>query len=156
MMPDARYTSNTAVSIHGRVSDVSPARSSRSWAGLPSGQPAIVVFARANAALLERAGPIIMVAVESAGADPAMRRFADQGAAATHDIAAAFTGHLGTIHPLADPKTATATVLAIASPHVHHILRTDAGLDASDYRVWLTDALTATLLDIRPSDTPEG
>lgn len=117
---------------------------------------AITVFARFSAALLERAGPIIMVAVKSAGADPAMQRFADQGAAATHHVATAFIDHLSAIHPIADPHTASATVLAIASPHVHQILRTHAGLDASEYRDWLTDTLTATLLYARPSDIRAG
>lgn len=113
---------------------------------------AVALFARQSAAILERAAPIIMVAVESSGAEPAMRRFADRGADATHEIAATFIDHLADIHPIDDPATATATLVAIASPHVHHILRTLAGMGADDYLHWLTDTLTATLLDRRPTD----
>lgn len=106
---------------------------------------AVRMFAHYSAATLERAGPIIMVAVGSSGADPTMRAFADQGAQATRRVAATFIAHLATIHPVTDPDTATATVLAVASPHVHQILRTHAGLDSDAYRDWLAATLTATL-----------
>lgn len=107
---------------------------------------AVVRYAEQAAAILERAGPIIMVAVESSGAEPAMRRFADQGAAATSRGAATFVDHLCDIHPVPDAAHAAATLFAIASPHVHQILRTHAGMDADQYRQWLTTTLVAALL----------
>ncbi len=109
------------------------------------------MFADHSAEVLERAGPIIMVAVESAGAEPAMRDFADQGAVATRHVASDFIDHLGTIHPIDDPGQAVATLLAIASPHVHQILRTHGRMGAQEYRRWLTATLQSTLLHRPPS-----
>lgn len=46
------------------------------------------------AALLDRAGDLIMVSVEAAGADPDMRAAADVGAEATHHVYLALTDAL--------------------------------------------------------------
>lgn len=107
---------------------------------------AVTLFAAHSAAVLERAGPIIMVAVESAGAEPAMRTFADQGAVATRAVAADFVRHLASIHPIADRDRAVPTVLAIVSPHVHQILRGHGRMGPEDYRDWLDTTLDSTLL----------
>lgn len=114
---------------------------------------ALALFASASAAVLERAGALIMVAVESSGADPAMRAFADTGAANTRRVAAEFVDHLATIHPIADVELATATVLTAVSPHVHQILRTTADMDADHYQDWLVRVLTAVLLPPTADDS---
>ncbi len=103
-------------------------------------------FASASADVLERAAPLVMVAVESSGADPCMRAFADAGADATRRLAAEFVDHLADIHPIGDRDLAIATVLACVSPHVHQILRTTLGVDVDGYRTWLVHVLTASLL----------
>jgi AcrR family transcriptional regulator len=107
---------------------------------------AVALFAEYVTELLERAGPVIMVAVESAGADPAMREFNDRGAAATRANTAAFVTRLAERIPLGDTDKASATVFALTSPHVHHLLRVHSGLSPNDYRRWLEDALAALLL----------
>src|SRR6266498_5602066 len=47
------------------------------------GRRALTLVVDYGTALLERAGPLIITSIESAGADPDMRRIADQGAHAT-------------------------------------------------------------------------
>jgi AcrR family transcriptional regulator len=106
------------------------------------GRRAVDMFAGYAAALLERAGPLIMVAVESAGADEAMRSFADAGARQTAQNTAAFVHHLVELGLLdvREEEQAAAGTLALCSPHVHSIHRRDAGRTAAQYRAWLGDA----------------
>jgi AcrR family transcriptional regulator len=100
-------------------------------------------------ALLERAGPLIMVGVRSSGADADMRRFDEQGAQATAANAAAMVQVLSGNHALRldlDPKQAADVLFVLGSPHVHHLLRQFCGWSAQQYRDWLLDTLTHALL----------
>lgn len=106
---------------------------------------AITAFVDQAADLLERAGPLIMVAVESSGADPAMRSFADRGATATRDNAEVFVNHLATMHSMR--PDAVDSLFALISPHVHQMLRRDADFTADEYRRWLARAVAAFALE---------
>ncbi|RBO92816.1 TetR family transcriptional regulator [Nocardia puris] len=99
--------------------------------------------------LLERAGDLIMVGVDAASADPAMRSGAEAGAAATRALWAAFVRSLaerGTLRPDIDIDTAADSLFALASPHVFRLLRRESAWPATKYRDWLTNAVTAHLL----------
>lgn len=112
-----------------------------------NGPDAVALFSKYVAALLERAGALIMVAVESAGADPAMRRFSDEGAAATKANTAAFVASLADHGVLAgDVDEAAAVAFTLASPHVHQLLRVHSAWTAEAYRDWLENALVKLLL----------
>lgn len=100
-------------------------------------------------ALLERAGPLIMVGVRSSGADPDMRRFDEQGAQATAANAAAMAQALAGHHALRsdlDVQHAADVLFVLGSPHVHQLLRHTRGWTVEQYRQWLLDTLTRTLL----------
>ncbi|MGA9276899.1 TetR/AcrR family transcriptional regulator [Ilumatobacter sp.] len=105
---------------------------------------AIAEFANYATEILERSGALIMVAVESAGADPTMCHFADRGAAATRDNAARFVEHLSSDGPLS--PDAADTVFALVSPHVHQLLRHGSGFTADEYRCWLTRSIAALII----------
>jgi AcrR family transcriptional regulator len=100
-------------------------------------------------ALLERAGRLIMVTVESTGADADMRRLSQEGAQATaaNLRAAAEALHR---HGLLRADLAVAEagdiLFTLASPHVHALLRRERGWTADDYRAWLHRTLTHSLL----------
>lgn len=104
---------------------------------------AIAEFTNYATEILERSGALIMVAVESAGADPTMREFAERGAAATRDNAVSFVEHLSNDHPLS--PDAADTVFALVSPHLHQILRHGSRFTAEEYRRWLTHAIAALI-----------
>lgn len=102
-----------------------------------------------SAGLLERAGDLIMVGVDAASADPAMKSGAAAGAAATRAFWAAFVAGLaehGTLRPDIDTDTATDSLFALGSPHVFRLLRRESGWPARKYRDWLADAVAAHLL----------
>ncbi len=99
--------------------------------------------------LLERAGDLIMVSVEAAGADPDMRAAADAGADATHRVHLALTTALhqrGALRDGLDPTTAADTLYALASPHMHQLLRRHRGWPVEQYAAWLENAATRELL----------
>ncbi|MFI0483528.1 TetR/AcrR family transcriptional regulator [Actinomadura sp. 9N215] len=106
-------------------------------------------FADHGCALLERAGDLIIAAVESSGADPDMRQFCEYGAAATaaniRTVAQAWH-HNGLLRDELDPDQAAAMLYALASPQVHHLLRRHQGWDPDGYRAWLTHTITRTIL----------
>ena len=99
--------------------------------------------------LLERAGPLIMAGVRSSGADADMRRFDAEGAQATaanaRTMAEALVG-LGALRSDLEVQQAADVLFALGSPHVHHLLRQLCGWSAEQYRDWLLDILTRTLL----------
>jgi hypothetical protein len=102
-----------------------------------------------TAALLERAGDLIMVSVEAAGADPDMRAAVDAGAQATHRVQYEFAKALqqrGALRPGLDATSAADTLYALTSPHVHHLLRRQRRWSAAKYRRWLVETLTRDLL----------
>lgn len=100
--------------------------------------------------LLERAGDLIMVSVEAAGADPDMRAAADAGADATHRVHLALTTALhqrGSLRDGLDPTTAADTLFALTSPHLHQLLRRHRGWPVERYAAWVETAATRDLLD---------
>ena len=99
--------------------------------------------------LLERAGDLIMVSVEAAGADPDMRAAADAGAEATHRVHLALTTALhrrGALRDGLDPTTAADTLYALASPHLHQLLRRHRGWPLERYAAWIETTATRELL----------
>jgi AcrR family transcriptional regulator len=102
-----------------------------------------------GAALMERSGALVMAAIESSGADPDMREFADRGAAATSanlmTIAQAWQRN-GMLRDGVTAEDARAILYTLGSPHVHQLLRRDQGWDAGRYRDWLVDMITTTVL----------
>jgi AcrR family transcriptional regulator len=102
-----------------------------------------------STALLERAGDLIMVSVEAAGADADMRAAADAGAAATHRVHLALTEHLhrrGALRAGLDPVTAADILYALGSPHMHQLLRRHRGWTVQQYQTWLDNAIVHELL----------
>jgi AcrR family transcriptional regulator len=100
-------------------------------------------------ALLERAGDLIMVSVEAAGADPDMRAAADAGARATHQNHLTLTEQLhsrGSLRAGLDPVTAADIFFALGSPHMHQLLRRYRGWSRDRYRTWLEEAVVRELL----------
>jgi AcrR family transcriptional regulator len=100
--------------------------------------------------LLERAGPLIMVTVESTGADADMRRLAQQGSRATAanlcTVAEALHQY-GRLRPDLSVPDAADILFALASPHVHALLRRERGWSVERYREWLHQTLARSLLD---------
>lgn len=99
--------------------------------------------------LLERAGDLIMVSVEAAGADADMRAAADAGAAATHRLHLALTTRLhrrGALHDGLAPATAAHILYALASPHTHQLLRRHRGWSVEQYAAWVENAAIRELL----------
>lgn len=102
-----------------------------------------------GADLLERAGDLIMTAEQSAGADPDMRRFSEEGSVATRSNMAlraeALAGR-GALRPGVDARRGADVLYALSSPLVHHLLRRRCGWTAHEYRAWLRDTLVTQLL----------
>ena len=110
---------------------------------------AIALLVAYSADLLERAGELIMVSVEAAGADPDMQAAADVGARATHQVMLAFTGALhgrGALRSDLDPIAAADILTVLCSPHVHQIFRRHRGWSSERYRVWVEQAAARDLL----------
>ena len=102
-----------------------------------------------STALLERAGDLIMVSIEAAGADPDMRAAADAGAAATHRVHLALTERLhaaGALRDGLDPVAAADVLYALGSPHMHQLLRRHRGWTVERYRDWLRNAMIRELV----------
>jgi AcrR family transcriptional regulator len=102
-----------------------------------------------GSALLERAGALVMAAIESSGADPDMREFCERGATATAANLLTVTQawqESGLLRDGMDPERARAILYTLASPHVHHLLRHDQGWDVRRYRDWLMETITRTVL----------
>jgi hypothetical protein len=90
-----------------------------------------------------------MAAVESAGADPDMREWSDRASAETaknlHSVAQAWQDS-GFLRDDLTVEEAGAALYALSSPHVHHLLRRMQGWTAEQYRTWLIDTITRTML----------
>ncbi|GAA2050150.1 hypothetical protein GCM10009839_65560 [Catenulispora yoronensis] len=101
-----------------------------------------------TAGLLERAGDLIMVSIEAAGADADMRAATAAGAAGTHEVYLAFTEGLaahGTLSPELDPVGAADILYVLGSPHTHQLLRRHRGWSVERYRSWLCGAILREL-----------
>jgi hypothetical protein len=115
----------------------------------PDPRAAITQLVAYSTALLERAGDLIMVSVEAAGADPDMRAAADAGAAATHQVHLELTNTLhdrGALRDGLDPLTAADILYALGSPHMHQLLRRHRGWSVELYRTWLENAIIRELI----------
>jgi AcrR family transcriptional regulator len=115
----------------------------------PDPRAAIAGVVAYATAVLERAGDLIMVSVEAAGADPDMRAAADAGAQATYGVHLALTTALheqGALRPGLDAATAADICYALCSPHMHQLLRRHRRWPAENYRAWLERVLTGELL----------
>ncbi len=90
--------------------------------------------------LLERAGALMMVAVESSGADADMRRLSeessDQSAVNAMSIAEGLSEH-GLLRPEISLEKAAGILAAFVSPQLHQQLRRVSGWDVDAYRGWL-------------------
>ena len=98
--------------------------------------------------LLERAGDLIWVGVEAAGADAAMRELSEAGRRETHQVMLRFTtrlAELGALRPGLDAAQAADILHAMTSPHTFHLLRRDAAWSADQYRAWITEATAREL-----------
>jgi AcrR family transcriptional regulator len=101
------------------------------------------------AELLERAGDLIMVSVEAAGADPDMRAAADAGSRQTHQVHLALTEALhsrGALREGLDPVQAADILYALCSPHMHQLLRRNRGWTRERYQAWLETVVAQELL----------
>ncbi len=102
-------------------------------------------------ALLERAGDLIMAAIESSGADPDMRDFCQRAAAETatnlHATAHAWEQR-GLLRDGVAADEAGAVLFALSSPQVHNILRRHQGWGVDRYRDWVVETITRTLLRV--------
>jgi AcrR family transcriptional regulator len=113
------------------------------------GRRALELAVDYGSGLFDRAGALIMAGLESAGADPDMRRMAGEGARATADnvgeLARALADH-GALRPGVDAEEATDVLFALGSPHVYDLLRHQRGWSAERYRAWLLDTIARALL----------
>lgn len=140
-----------AVAITGDEQDVPVAERPEFRAALSERDPerAVALFAEYSAAILERAAPLITVAIESAGAEPALRHFSDQGAAATRANTHAFVQALADHGLLAgDAEVLAMAAYACLTPLVHQHLRRDVGWSPQRYRRWLEASLCRLLLNL--------
>jgi hypothetical protein len=90
-----------------------------------------------------------MVSVEAAGADPDMRAAADAGSRATHEVCLALTRSLqkrDALRNKLDAKTAADIMYALASPHMHQLLRRHCRWPVDHYRTWLERTLIGELI----------
>ncbi|WP_336880950.1 TetR/AcrR family transcriptional regulator [Rhodococcus globerulus] len=99
--------------------------------------------------LLERAGPLMMTAVQSSGADADMRRLAaessEQSFANATSIAEGLSEH-GLLRNDISVDKASGVLAALVSPHVHQQLRSIGGWNVGDYREWLEFAIRTNLM----------
>ena len=113
------------------------------------GQTALQAAVSWSSTLLERSGPLVMAAYESAGADEALRRRAMEGERArARDlslIAEALFSH-GALRPDLDVQQATDILLVWISPQTHQILRRDRRRSLASYQETLFVVLERALL----------
>ena len=99
--------------------------------------------------LLERAGDLIMAAIESSGADPDMREFCDRSAAAHKANMLALAeawSHNDLLRDHLDAPTAGALLYTLCSPHVHNMQRRQQEWSFEQYQTWLINTLLTTVL----------
>lgn len=110
---------------------------------------AVRIFVDFGVQLLERAGDLIIAAMESSGADPDMRQWSEAGKAATvanlQGVAKAWKRN-GLLREGLDARRAADMLFALSSPQVHHILRRSQGWSVNRYRDWVIESITATVL----------
>jgi AcrR family transcriptional regulator len=122
-------------------------------------QAAIGQLLTYSTALLERAGDLIMVSIEAAGADPDMRAAADAGAAASHRLYLTLAESLHAHHALhtdLTPAAAADILYALCSPQTHQLLRRHRRWSAEQYRTWLQAAIIRELIDPQRTEKRTG
>ena len=113
------------------------------------GARAIALAVDHGAALLERAGDLIMTGERSADADPDMRGYAEEGVRVARDNFSALAQALarnGALRVDIDPAQAADVLFTLLSPYVHHLLRRTCGWSVDEYRTWLREQLVDALL----------
>lgn len=124
-------------------------------AALTGSDPARVadLVAESAVVIMERAGDLMMTAVESAGADPEMRAIDDHSttmmAVNMLAMARAWQG-AGLLREGVPPQQAADILVTLLSPHAHHLLRRVRGWEPSRYRSWVSDTVARTLLRPAP------
>jgi len=113
------------------------------------GRKALKLGVSLVANLLERAGALVMAALESAGADDALREAAVQGERArARDlflIAEALEAR-GALHPDLSVKEATDILFVVLSPQAHQMLRRDRRRSMARYQRTVLKVLERALL----------
>jgi hypothetical protein len=109
---------------------------------------AVRIFVDYGTAMMERAGDLVMAAIESSGADSDMREWAERGKAATAanllNVAKAWKRN-GLLRDGLDARRAAGMLFALVSPQVHHMLRRDQGWSVARYRDWQVDTIMRTV-----------
>lgn len=111
---------------------------------------ALGLLAANSANLLERAGDLLMVSIEAAGADADMRAAADAGAQATYDVLLAIATSLserGALRADLEAHTAADILYILLAPHTHQLLRRQRLWSAEQYHRWINEAMIRELLD---------
>jgi AcrR family transcriptional regulator len=110
---------------------------------------AVTTLVDFGCALLDRAGDLIMAAIESAGADPDLREFNDRSSEAMTanllTVAKAWKRN-GLLREGLDAKSAAAMLYTLGSPHVYHLMRRRQGWTTKRYRDWLVDSVMRTVM----------
>lgn len=155
----ALFNDCLAVAIRGAEGrpPVAVAPQTRQMLTDPDAHRALSRAVRAATNLLDRAGDLIMVSVEAAGADPDMRNAADAGAAATHTYQLTLAEHLhqlGALHPGLTAPAAADILYTLTSPHLHQLLRRHRRWSSRRYRTWLLTTLEQQLLTPPQSALP--
>lgn len=105
----------------------------------------IETTAAAAAALLDRAGALIMAGVHASGTDVEMRQVAAEGEAAQRATLGTVAKALldtGSVRPDFTAAEVADVLVGLCSPHLHHLL----GWPEDRYRYWLTSTICASLL----------
>ncbi|MBC2638517.1 MULTISPECIES: TetR/AcrR family transcriptional regulator [unclassified Rhodococcus (in: high G+C Gram-positive bacteria)] len=99
--------------------------------------------------ILERAGTLMVTSIESSGADPDMRRFAEDGARASAENAMTLAEGLAAhelLRPEISVQRAADVLFTVVSPQVYSMLRRQCGWDVDEYRNWVKATIRASLL----------
>lgn len=115
---------------------------------------AVAAHCAIGAALMERAGDMIMVGEAAAVADPELGRSMAVSLEATYRVHLLLAQRLedrGDLRAGLDAQAAADILATIGSPYVFHALRRQRGWSAARYQEWLTATLTQQLIE-----PPEG
>lgn len=141
-----REALDAAVAADEPAAGMPPARSPHALGAAAAVVDQVVGY---GAAMLERAGGLLITSIESSGADPDMKRFAEDDARATAENARTLAEGLhrsGWLRADVTVDHAADVLYTLSSPQVHALLRRDCGWDLDRYRMWLADTLRTTLL----------
>jgi AcrR family transcriptional regulator len=106
-----------------------------------------------NAALMERAGDLILVGEEAGRTDPVVQRTARRGWEAAYESFLMLGRRLADrdeLTPGMDGETAADVLFALASPQVFHVLRRRRKWSAERYRDWLVSAAVQQVVAAQP------